>query len=170
MNLRDLQTADIPAIVELNNDAYPAVPIMTAEEIAELLVAADYAWAASEDGNDNILGIIIGMHTGTPYAGESYRWLEERAARNGTDFLYVDRIIVADGTRGKGIGRALYDAVFELAKAEGRAEVTCEVNIEPPNPESLAFHARLGFEQVGVLDTKDGSVQVALLAAALPSS
>jgi predicted GNAT superfamily acetyltransferase len=169
VNLRDLTTADIPAIVELNNAAYPAVPIMTAEEIAELLASADYAWAAVEadDDGDGILGIIIGMHTGNPYDGESYRWLEERAERDGTDFLYVDRIIVADGTRGKGIGRGLYDAVFELARSEGRAEVTCEVNIEPANPESLAFHARLGFERVGELDTKDGSVRVALLAAAL---
>jgi predicted GNAT superfamily acetyltransferase len=167
VNIRDLTSADIPAIVELNNDAYPAVPIMTADEIAELLASADYAWAAVEaegDGEDDgILGIIIGMHTGNPYDGESYRWLEAR----GSNFLYVDRIIVADGTRGKGIGRGLYDAVFELARSEGRAEVTCEVNIEPVNPESLAFHARLGFERVGELDTKDGSVRVALLAAVL---
>ncbi|CAN5149906.1 GNAT family N-acetyltransferase [soil metagenome] len=161
MNLRDLTSADIPAIVELNNASYPAVPIMTGEEIAELLDSADYAWAAIE--GEVILGIIIGMHTGNPYDGESYRWLEAR----GSNFLYVDRIVVADGTRGKGIGRCLYDAVFELARSEGRTEVTCEVNIEPVNPESLAFHARLGFERVGELDTKDGSVRVALLAAAL---
>lgn len=164
MKLRDLETTDIPAIVELNNAAYPAVPMMTAVEIAELLAAADYAWAAMPQiDSETILGIIIGMHSGNPYAGESYRWLETR----GSDFVYVDRIIVADGTRGQGIGRGLYDAVFALARRENRAEVTCEVNIEPANPESLAFHARLGFERVGELDTKDGSVRVALLAAAV---
>jgi predicted GNAT superfamily acetyltransferase len=45
--------------------------------------------------------------------------------------------------------------------------VTCEVNLDPPNPESLAFHARLGFARVGEQETKGGSVTVALLAAEL---
>ena len=41
--------------------------------------------------------------------------------------------------------------------------MTCEVNLEPPNPESLAFHDRLGFGRVGEQATKGGSVVVALL-------
>ena len=43
--------------------------------------------------------------------------------------------------------------------------MTCEVNIEPPNPASLAFHARMGFDRVGEQSTKGGEVVVALLAA-----
>ena len=57
--------------------------------------------------------------------------------------------------------------MLDRARALGLGEVTCEVNLEPPNPASLAFHARLGFRQVGEQVTKGGSVRVALLARAV---
>jgi predicted GNAT superfamily acetyltransferase len=64
------------------------------------------------------------------------------------------------------IGAAYPDPpVVDAARAAGRAEVTCEVNLDPPNPGSEAFHARLGFKQVGVQSTKGGAVTVSLLAA-----
>ncbi len=48
--------------------------------------------------------------------------------------------------RGRGVARALYEAVFADARAAGLPLVCCEVNVEPPNPVSDAFHAALGFE------------------------
>jgi len=91
---------------------------------------------------------------------ESYRWFMER----GSDFLHVDRIAISADERGAGIGGALYRDLFAVATEKGRAEVTCEVNTKPPNPGSLRFHARLGFEQVGELVTKGGAYEVALMA------
>ena len=79
--------------------------------------------------------------------------------------MYVDRIVVGEGARGAGVGRALYAAVFARARDFGRAEVTCEVNVRPANPGSLAFHARLGFERLEEQETKGGAYRVALLAA-----
>jgi hypothetical protein len=55
--------------------------------------------------------------------------------------------------------------VFDHARAGGAPVVTAEVNMEPPNPGSLAFHHRLGFREVGQQDTYGGSVRVSLLAA-----
>jgi predicted GNAT superfamily acetyltransferase len=72
--------------------------------------------------------------------------------------------VVAPHAHGRGLGRLLYDAVVDRARALGLGEVTCEVNLEPPNPGSLAFHRRLGFAQVGEQVTTGGSVRVALLA------
>ena len=60
------------------------------------------------------------------------------------------------------VGQTLYNRVVDLAVDQGRAEVTCEVNIEPPNPASLAFHSRLGFSEVDRQDT--GYATVTLLA------
>jgi predicted GNAT superfamily acetyltransferase len=54
--------------------------------------------------------------------------------------------------------------------ASGLREVTCEVNLEPPNPRSLAFHDRLGFVQVGELVTKNDTITVALLASPVPDT
>jgi predicted GNAT superfamily acetyltransferase len=162
MLLRDLTTQDLAQVVVLNDDAHPAVPITTMDEMAGLLWVSAFAIAAVDRADEStVRGFVIGMRPGADYPSENFRFFEVR----GTDFLYVDRIVVSEAARGSGIGRTLYEAVFALARTEGRAEVTCEVNVIPPNPESLAFHGRLGFEPVGEQDTKGGSVRVALLAA-----
>jgi hypothetical protein len=36
-----------------------------------------------------------------------------------------------------------------VAQQAGEDCVVCEVNIEPPNPASEAFHLAMGFEEVG---------------------
>ena len=162
LSLRPLTAADIPRIVELNDAAYPAVPITSPREMAELLELAGVTFAAVD--GDDLRGFLIGMTPGSPYSSENYRYFDGR----GTDYLYIDRIVIDAAARGAGIGRTLYSAVFELARSQGRTEVDCEVNIDPPNPESLAFHARMGFERVGEQGTKGGTVVVALLAAPVP--
>lgn len=165
--IRDLVPADVDRLVELNNAALPAVPHTSAEEFAGLLTSSDHAFGvvdADGSADDAVLhGFVIGMNPGGDYASENYRFFEDR----GTDHLYVDRIVVDEHMRGQSIGRLLYDRVFQLARFEGRSEVTCEVNVEPPNPRSLAFHSRLGFAEVGRQGTKGDTVQVALLAASV---
>jgi predicted GNAT superfamily acetyltransferase len=158
--VRPLESYDLPAVVAMNNAAVPAVPPTTREEIARLVVVAGLAVVAEVEPGRPV-GFLLAMDPGVGYESENYRWFSER----GDSFVYVDRIVVADGQRGSGIGRALYDAAFARAAELGRAEVTCEVNVRPPNPSSLAFHARLGFEKLGEQETKGGAYRVALLAA-----
>ncbi len=158
--VRPLESADLPAVLAMNNAAVPAVPPADREELAALVTTASLAVVAeSEPGRP--AGFLLAMDPGVDYASENYRWFSTRS----DSFVYVDRIVVADGARGTGIGRALYDAVFARAREFERAEVTCEVNVRPANPESLAFHARLGFERLGEQETKGGAYRVALLAA-----
>ena len=164
LELRPIDSADVPAIVELNNSAYPAVPIAGAGEITDLLALASLSLVAVDDGGA-VKGFLITVDPGADYDSENYRFFSARAAESGASCLYIDRIVVAGDTRGTGIGRRFYTAVFDRAAADGRAEVTCEVNIEPPNPESLAFHERMGFARIGEQATKGGAVLVALLAA-----
>ena len=45
--------------------------------------------------------------------------------------------------------------------------LTCEVNVAPPNPVSHAFHAAMGFVEVGRQGTEGGAKTVALLARSL---
>jgi predicted GNAT superfamily acetyltransferase len=158
--VRPLESYDLPAVLAMNNAAVPAVPPATKEEIAELVTTASLAVVA-EDEPGAPIGFLLAMDPGVAYDSENYRWFADRS----DSFVYVDRIVVADGQRGGGIGRALYGAAFERAREFGRAEVACEVNVRPANPESLAFHARLGFEKLGEQETKGGAYRVALLAA-----
>jgi predicted GNAT superfamily acetyltransferase len=136
------------------------VPISSTAELAEILAFDGFSFVAQADADDAILAFLIGLRPGTAYASENYRYFEAR----GSDYLYVDRIVVAEAARGQRIGHLLYETVIALARSEGRGEVDCEVNLDPPNPGSLAFHARLGFERVGRQETKGGAVTVALLA------
>ncbi len=156
MRLRDLTSLDVPSMLALNNAAVPAVPMSTEHDLAQLLVRSTYGFAAVS--GDEFLGFVMGFEPGTDYESPNYRYFENR----GIDHLYVDRIVVAAAARGMRVGQTLYHRVVELAIDQGRAEVTCEVNIEPPNPGSLAFHTRLGFSEVDRQTT--GYATVALLA------
>lgn len=157
--IRELAAADIPALVAINDAAYPAVPITPEAEFADLVGLTSLALIAEREGQP--LGFVLVMEPGRDYASENYRFFSERS----TDFFYIDRIVLAPDARGRGVGRALYARVFDAARELGASEVTCEVNVEPINPVSLAFHAALGFTEVGRQATKGGEIVVAMQAA-----
>jgi predicted GNAT superfamily acetyltransferase len=79
------------------------------------------------------------------YESVNYRWFHARYPR----FVYVDRVVVAAAARGRGYARTLYTELFRIAREAGHQIITCEVNLVPPNPGSDAFHAALGFSEVG---------------------
>ncbi|BDI23602.1 GNAT family N-acetyltransferase [Herbiconiux sp. L3-i23] len=164
LTLRPYAEADLTRLVDLNNAAYPAVPIVGQSELDGLIALSSLALVAADD--DGLAhGFLLALDPGADYASENYLYFSERAASTGRSSLYIDRIVIDEAARGAGLGRRFYEAAFERAAADGRDEVTCEVNIEPPNPESLAFHGRMGFERIGEQETKGGRVIVALLSA-----
>jgi predicted GNAT superfamily acetyltransferase len=165
LTTRDIDATDIVPLVTMNNRAIPAVNLLDENDLLDLVSMAHSAVIVVDDESpDRPLGLVVTLAAGNDYESENYRWFEER----GGDFLYVDRIVVAEGMRGRGLGQILYERVFAEAELAGLAEVTCEVNLDPPNPGSLAFHDRLGFVQLGEQVTKGGSVRVAFPASALP--
>ena len=56
----------------------------------------------------------------------------------------------------------MYAELARRAAAQGLRALCCEVNTQPANPASLAFHERLGFRPLDTLATQDGR-QVLLL-------
>ena len=110
---------------------------------------------------------MLALRPGLDYWSLNYRWFADR----GDDFLYLDRIVVANRARGIGIGRAMYDDVDRFAARAAWRRIALEVNLLPPNPGSLAFHERLGFRRVGVREDEGGEKAVALMERATsPSS
>jgi hypothetical protein len=57
---------------------------------------------------------------------------------------------------------ALYADLEGEAARRDTPRIVCELNLRPPNPRSLAFHERRGFEEVGRMEVSDGRF-VALL-------
>jgi len=145
----DLTPADLDRMLTLNNDAAPNVNRLEPSDLERLMGWATVAAGARGDDGP-LLGFVLALPPGLPYDSPNYRWV----CRERTEFLYVDRVVVAQEARGHGVGRVLYRAVMRVAASLHRraARVVCEVNERPPNPGSMAFHKALGFRPIGRVD------------------
>jgi uncharacterized protein len=161
LHLADLRPEDLPEVLALNNDSVPHVNELDADRLAELVEISTLAVAARRDAA--LAGFAIVMAPGLDYDSPNYRYFEA----NLDGFRYLDRIAVDPSVRRAGVGRLLYDAVFDHARTAGAGQVACEVNLEPPNPGSQAFHRSLGFVEVDRQSTYGGAVVVQLLVADL---
>ena len=156
LSVRDAGDGDEDFILALNAACTPAVGDMTRETYRQLR-GWSYRVLISEAGGIPA-GFMILIRPGSAYPSDNYVWFEKTFPRH----LYVDRIAVADTARGLGVGRALYEHALGLAATLDEERVTAEVNEDPPNPESMAFHAKLGFRQLESRMSGSGKV-VAML-------
>ncbi|WP_044915983.1 GNAT family N-acetyltransferase [Butyrivibrio sp. WCE2006] len=102
-------------------------------------------------------GFIIALREGLKdYDFKSYRWFKERYSK----FLYIDRIVVDKEYWKKGIGRKLYQYAFDYAKGNDIEIVGAAITTVPYNKESLAFHAKMGFTEVGEQLIRGGNVRI----------
>ena len=162
MDIRHLRPSDLGATLALNNDEVPGLSELDGPELARLTTISSVALVAELD--HGFAGFCIVMPPGVDYASLNYTWFGAHAGELGYDgFAYLDRIAVTPPARRHGVGRALYAHL--LAELTGSVPVLfCEVNLRPRNDTSLAFHAALGFREVGQQDTDGGTKRVSLLA------
>jgi predicted GNAT superfamily acetyltransferase len=141
--VRPIEPADLAAVLALNNSHSLELGQTDQERLGRSLSAATVAIVIGPVGQPDAF-LIAFDHT-VPAQGPNHAWFLGRRPR----FLYVDRICVLPQARKRGLARALYSAVLAEAARRGTPLVCCEVNSEPPNPGSDAFHAALGFSEVG---------------------
>jgi predicted GNAT superfamily acetyltransferase len=156
-SIRDASPADMATVWALNQSEVPHVGSVTLDEMRGFLeMAAYFRLAVDETGS--IIAMLVGLAPGADYDSPNYRWFSERFDR----FAYIDRVAVDSNARRLGIAHALYE---DFARAAGpwSTRLCCEVNLEPPNPESMAFHLRIGFTQTGSLESPGGGKKVAML-------
>lgn len=165
MTIRPATTHDFDSILALNHASVAFLSPLDAERLAMLHGQA--AWhQVVEDDDGQVSAFLLALREGAAYDSTNYGWFSRQYPR----FLYVDRVVVARDHKARGAGSALYRELFLFAAASGLPLVVCEVDIEPPNPVSLRFHARFGFCEVGrqwvAGNTKQVSFQVAPVGAA----
>lgn len=153
ISLRAVTSADEAWIVATNDSVIPAVSPLSQALFAQFVEEAAIFQKALLEGVP--VAFIVALGGGLEYPSRNYQWFEDRF----DDVVYVDRIVVAEGARGLGLGRRLYE---DLAARQLAEAIACEVNIDPPNPRSMAFHRRLGFVEVGQQTTPD-SKRVSML-------
>lgn len=155
-------TKDAEDILRLNAANVPAVGTMDRAKLDALSAEAD--WFPVVRRGDAIVGFAILLTEGSAYSSPNYRWFSDRTA----SFYYVDRIAIADGERGEGLGRRIYAEACVRAAHAKRPVLCAEVNTIPPNPESQKFHQRFGFTEVARIRPYSEDEEVAMLECALP--
>ena len=146
---------DLPALTDIYNHYVVTTPITF--DVQPLTVDERRAWfvdhshggrhrllVATEDNVDNVGNVGRGQAIG--YATSS-RFRPKAAYDTTVESSVYCR---ADALR-RGIGSALYRALFEQLKDEDINRIVAGVTL--PNPASIALHERCGFRQVGTLSS-----------------
>jgi predicted GNAT superfamily acetyltransferase len=147
------------AVLALNNTHARELSWLEPERLEHLI---EHAFLVRRIGE--LDAFLIALDQDADYDSPNFQWFRARYPR----FVYVDRIVVASSAQGCGFARRLYRDLFEHAIRAGHHNVFCEVNRNPPNPASDAFHAALGFVEVGTARIYKDSRTVRYLSHALP--
>lgn len=123
----------------------------------QALIDQAFYLATCEQGGAN--AFLLTVDQDADYASPNFLWFRARYPR----FVYIDRVIVAQSQRQRGWGRRFYAGLFAAVASAGHSVVACEVNAEPPNPASEAFHHTLGFAEVGNAIVAGGAKKVTYL-------
>jgi predicted GNAT superfamily acetyltransferase len=158
--IHPIGAAEEARILALNNAHVVETSLLDEVRLRSML---DEAFLATRIGDVDAFLIVFDQRA--RYDSPNFAWFQAKYS----DFVYVDRIITGPNARGRGYARALYEDLFEKAAARGHKRVVCEVNIDPPNPGSDAFHAALGFVEVGRQLLPGSSKTVRYLSKNIPS-
>jgi predicted GNAT superfamily acetyltransferase len=154
--ITDVTTTDLVAVLALNESEVPHLGKVNIEQMHWFASNAAYFRVAKSD--ERLAAFLVGLRPDTDYASLNYRWFCDRYE----DFAYIDRVAVAAFARRHGLASRLYDD-FAASMPDSVKSMTCEVNVRPPNDDSMRFHTRLGFREVGTQVIENGSKEVALL-------
>lgn len=121
-----------PHVLERSTSFELNVP--TAGEMAQRIAAASerHCWLVAVDASDSPLG---------------YAYATAFRAREAYRFGAETSVYVADSARRQGLGRRLYQQLFEALKALGYYHAFAGITL--PNDPSVALHERLGFVATG---------------------
>ena len=139
--LEPLESADHDDVLALNERHQHLTAPMNLERLLRL---DDVGTVEVLRHDGRFAGFVVTVASGAAYAGENFAWYAERY----DSFCYLDRIIVHEDALRRGLAGRVYDEV-EARTARWAPLLVLEVNVEPPNEASLAFHAGRGFEHVG---------------------
>ena len=149
--IRSIESLDLDRILDINEANVPEVGSVDAGRMRYLVAESPIALGVELDGR--VVGFCLVLAATSAYDSVNYRWFTSRH----DDFMYLDRVAFDAQAQGRGLGTLLYAEVDRMmVDLAGANQLALEVNVDPPNEPSLAFHARRGFVEVGQQDTPYG--------------
>ena len=140
-----IQMIDDFAVIEsLNNSVVNLTSPMDAERIQQLHAMSSYHRVIVQDSQ--LMAFLLVLGPDCDYNSVNYQWFDQHY----DNFAYIDRIVVRDGSRGRGLGTLLYENLFAWAISQQIGNIVCEYNVEPLNEASQKFHDVLGFQEVSL--------------------
>ena len=106
LDLRDSLSDDLPEVPALNQKALPHVSSLSLKDMQRFLEQAAYFKIIY-----GFKGFLIALKPGLDYASDNYRWF----SNNFDEFLCIDRIVIAEDARRRGLGSQLYKDVIDTA-------------------------------------------------------
>ena len=158
-DIRDIVDSDYQSILALNRAEERQTSELDLARLDALVRMADFRKVFTID--DQVAAFILVLRESAPYQNDNFNWFATRIPQ----FLYVDRVVVDSGFSGRKIGSKLYNELFAYARTHGVRTITCEYNLDPPNPASRAFHEKFGFKELGTQRVAGGAKLVSLQAA-----
>lgn len=150
MTLRAYRDSDRDIVLGLNQASVEVLSPLDAGRLQHLLALCDHAIVAEVE--QVVVGFMLVFAEASAYDGEAYRWFDQHY----DNFLYVDRIIIDESARGRGLATVFYEKLIDEARRQKKSCLLAEIDIEPPNHVSLKFHQRFGFVEVDRLTYAKG--------------
>lgn len=142
MLVRDATTADLPAILEIHNDAIRTTTAIWDED--EVGIDERREWLASRQAAG--LPVLVAELDGTVAGFASYGpW----RVKTGYRFTMENSVYVHPDRRGCGVANALMPVLIDLARVGDVHSIVA--GVEASNTASIAMHEKFGFRQVGLL-------------------
>ena len=154
--IKTVDKFDFDFLISLNQKTLPEVSSTDLVGMSYFLKNSSYFKIILYDNHP--VGFCIGLMPGKDYSSENYIWINKKC----NSFIYVDRIVIDEKYRNRGIGSYLYTHLTKTYYGQVES-ITCEVNILPYNKPSINFHKKYGFKEIGQKDTENGKKRVSYM-------
>ena len=157
MQIRRITDEDRPFVLECNRVNVEVLSPMDETRLEYFREKSEMFRVVTIEGKP--AAFLIALREGLDdYTSENYIWFTKQYEK----FLYVDRVVIDERFRGRGIGRRLYEEVADHARSTDVPVMTAEIDIRPYNEPSLKFHESMGFHEVGQQVIRGGEIEVSL--------
>lgn len=140
MNIREIESSDVSAVVEIYNYYVESTSISFEEDLITNDVMSQRIDDVLNAGLPWIVAEIEGKVIGYAYAS---KWKPRSAYR----FTVEPSIYIKYGLTGQGVGATLYSELLSILVEKGFKNAIGVIAL--PNPLSIGLHESLGFQKVG---------------------